>query len=476
MKKLLVVFPNQLFSEKLLPKKADLILMQHKHFYEAYHYHAVKLSYHFLSTNYYLKEIKRKIKVLSDFKSLETHAKKYEEVLFFEAVNKTLGKEISRLQKKIKTVTILENPQFLFSKDELTEMLGEKDKYLMASFYIKSRRKLDILVKDDKPVGGKWSFDSKNRESLDDSVKVPRLPKIKLSDADTKDLIKFLKGFKKSYGDYDNFIFPYKRNQLRPWLDAFFSERFKNFGRFQDAIHPQYPFLFHSCISPMVNSGLLTPAELLAELKAYTRTHKIPLNSEEGFIRQVIGWREFMRGMYEILGPKMETNFFKHKRKIPKSFYTGETGIIPIDLSIKKLLKYSYLHHIERLMIVGNFMLLCEFDPKEVYRWFMELFVDAYDWVMAPNVYGMSQFADGGLFVTKPYVSSSNYVKKMAKYPKGEWEAVWDGLYWRFVSKHAKFLSSNPRMRPMTFALKRMSQENLATHKKNADQFLKTLK
>ena len=175
--------------------------------------------------------------------------------------------------------------------------------------------------------------------------------------------------------------------------------------------------------------------------------NKIPLNSLEGFIRQIIGWREFMRGVYVTKGSEERVrNFWGFSRKIPKSFYDGTTGIFPVDETIKKVLETGYCHHIERLMVLGNFMLLCEFDPDEVYRWFMELFIDAYDWVMVPNVYGMSQFADGGLMSTKPYVSGSNYLMKMSDYPKGQWQEIWDALFWRFLDIHRAFFLKNPRL------------------------------
>ena len=198
----------------------------------------------------------------------------------------------------------------------------------------------------------------------------------------------------------------------------------------------------------MLNVGLITPQEIVSESLQFARKNNIPINSTEGFIRQIIGWREFIRGIYECKGSEQRTkNFWGFKRKIPKSFYDGSTGIEPIDITIKKVLKTGYCHHIERLMVLGNFMILCEFDPDEVYRWFMELFIDAYDWVMVPNVYGMSQFADGGLMATKPYISGSNYLMKMSDYKKGEWQTIWDALFWRFMHVHRDFFSKKSKAR-----------------------------
>jgi deoxyribodipyrimidine photolyase-related protein len=202
----------------------------------------------------------------------------------------------------------------------------------------------------------------------------------------------------------------------------------------------------------------------------------IPLNSLEGFIRQIMGWREFIKIVYEREGSKQRTtNYWNFTRKIPASFWNGTTGIAPIDLTIQKILKTGYCHHIERLMVLGNFMLLCEFDPNEVYKWFMEMFIDAYDWVMVPNVYGMTQFADGGLMTTKPYISGSNYLMKMSDYEKGDWQGIWDGLFWRFMHEHRSFFLKNPRLGMLIGTYDKMSPEKQAGHLHNANQFLNHL-
>jgi deoxyribodipyrimidine photolyase-related protein len=189
-----------------------------------------------------------------------------------------------------------------------------------------------------------------------------------------------------------------------------------------------------------------------------------------------MGWREFIRGIYRDKGVAQRTrNYWGFKRKIPAGFYDGSTGILPVDETIKKVLKTGYCHHIERLMILGNFMLLCEFDPDEVYRWFMELFIDAYDWVMVPNIYGMSQFADGGLMATKPYISGSNYLMKMSDYPKGPWQEVWDALFWRFLDKQRAFFSANPRMGMLLKSYDGWDQEKRNKLQQKATEFLNTL-
>ena len=234
--------------------------------------------------------------------------------------------------------------------------------------------------------------------------------------------------------------------------------------------------MFHSLLSPLINNGLLNPNYVVERSIEFALSNNIPINSLEGFIRQIIGWREFIRGVYILDGVKQRnSNFFDNQNKIPNSFYDGTTGIEPIDITIKKLLDTSYNHHIERLMILSNFMLLCEFHPTEVYKWFMEMYIDSYDWVMVPNVYGMGQFADGGLMSTKPYISSSNYVKKMSDYKSGEWTKIWDALFWRFIFKHKDYFSKNMRTVFMAKSLERMDNDKLSNHIKTAEKFLNTL-
>ena len=236
------------------------------------------------------------------------------------------------------------------------------------------------------------------------------------------------KEFKDNLGKLnDNIIYPYDFITAKKWFKKFLDQRFYDFGPYEDAIVKDERILNHSLLSPLINSGLLTSRYIVSKSVKYYKENNIPLNSCEGFLRQIIGWREFIKGVYESKGSFERTkNFWNFSRKIPKSFYDGTTGIEPVDDAINKVNNSAYVHHIERLMILGNFMLLCEFDPDEVYRWFMELFIDAYDWVMVPNVYGMSQFADGGLMSTKPYISGSSYVLKMSDYKRGEWCGIWD--------------------------------------------------
>jgi deoxyribodipyrimidine photolyase-related protein len=274
-------------------------------------------------------------------------------------------------------------------------------------------------------------------------------------------------------GDVEDFWLPVQREACQPWLEDFVEKRLGAFGPYQDAIHDRFDFNYHAVISPMVNVGLMLPDEVCAQIEVAFRNDQCDINSAEGFIRQVIGWREFIRGIYQNYSEEQdEANFFDHKRLLNENWYTGETGIPPLDDAIKKSIRLGYAHHIERLMILSNIMLLARIDPREVHRWFMEMFVDSSDWVMGPNVYGMGQFSDGGIFATKPYVCGSNYILKMSHYKKGDWCDTLDGLYWRFIEDQRDFFEKNPRMKAMTSHLDRMDDEKRARLWQAADVFL----
>ena len=372
------------------------------------------------------------------------------------------------------------SPMFMNTLEEINNDLSGREHYRQTEFYIAQRKRHGILLEEEKsPVGGKWSFDTENRSKYPKDKTSPpiRFPEKNKFYAEAEQYVE--QNFSGNYGRLDTGVrFPVTHDETRRWLDNFLKERFAGFGDFQDAIVRDESFLHHSLLSPMLNIGLITPGEVLDRARAFSEAEQndVPLNSLEGFVRQILGWREFLRGLYELEGRRERTsNFWGFSRKIPPSFWEGTTGIEPVDVTIRKVLDTGYCHHIERLMILGNFMLLCEFDPDEVYRWFMELFIDAYDWVMVPNVYGMSQFADGGLLATKPYISSSNYVLKMSDYGNGDWKAIWDGLFWRFMRVHRSYLEQNQRMRMLIATLDRMDDEKINRHMENAEHYLQSL-
>ncbi len=369
-----------------------------------------------------------------------------------------------------------DSPMFLTPRDVLDAHFQSGKRPFLAKFYEGQRKRMGVLVDTDgEPTGGKWSYDDENRKSMPKKgLEVPKNPGIAPT-SKVGDVIRSVKEqFPHGYGNADGFAYPVTHEGALQWFERFLEERFHQFGPYEDAVSHRERVLFHSILTPMLNIGLLTPQQVLDRALEFASQTKVPLNSLEGFVRQIIGWREFMLGAYQHLGVKCRTtNFWGFEdRPIPASFYNATTGIDPIDCVIQRVLDHGYCHHIERLMIVGNFMLLCGFHPDRVYDWFMELFVDAYDWVMVPNVYGMSQFADGGLFTTKPYISGSNYVRKMSDHPRGDWCEVWDGLFWSFIKQHENFFRSQHRLGMMVRQLERMDAAKLNAHLRNAESFL----
>lgn len=370
---------------------------------------------------------------------------------------------------------ISRSPAFLSPPDFLAQHIAGRKKPFMASFYQAQRKRMMILMDSDgMPLGGQWSYDEENRKKLPKNHTPPLPPSTTGSEYVSAAAAHVAFHFPENPGSLEPFRYPVTHADARKWLDVFITERLENFGDYEDAISTQHPFINHSVLTPALNIGLLTPQEIIDAVLVTTR--KIPLNSLEGFIRQIIGWREFVHGVYKHRGVEIRTaNFFEHTRAIPQSFYTASTGIPPIDRIIRQLHEEAYCHHIERLMMLGNFMLLCRFDPHAVYRWFMEFFIDAYDWVMVPNVYGMSQFADGGNFTTKPYISGSNYVLKMSDENKGPWTEIWDALFWSFVADHQDLFLKNPRTSMMARNWQKFSSEKQQKIRTVADCYLNTL-
>ncbi len=382
-----------------------------------------------------------------------------------------------RLKSKAETYNLKlvfhECPGFICTEQEIRKYFKTQKKLLQTNFYRQQRKKFNILMNSDGSyVGGKLTYDALNRKKLPSNLVPPQIIRFEPDHYKTQARAYVEKLFPDNPGSTDSFFYAINHQEAQASLQDFLEHRFANFGPYEDAIHSEYTFMYHAVLSPMLNVGLLTPKQIIDAALKYADQHGIDLPSLEGFIRQILGWREFMHGAYLEKGLVMRnSNFFNAKNPLPKSFYTAKTGLPPLDMTLQKTIKSAYNHHIERLMMFGNIMCLLEVDPNYVYTWFMEMFIDAYDWAMVPNVYAMSQFADGGILTTKPYISSSNYILKMSNYKKGPWCEIWDALYWNFIHKHRKFFESNPRLRMMVSLLDRMPASTLKHHSAFAEEF-----
>lgn len=483
-----LIFPHQLFRDSpLLANDLPCYLIEEYLFYKQYAFHKQKLAFHhasMLSFGAYLKSIGKEVIFVSskdkqsDIRVFLQENNDIESIHYIDPTDDWLDKRLKKYSEH-KDLIEYSSPLFLNSKDDNAKFFRtDKKFFFQTTFYKQQRKKYKVLLNDDDtPVGGKWSFDADNRKKYPKGKTPPPIT-FPAPNKYWDEAITYVdEHFKTNPGALDKTRwYPINHEEAENWFDQFLKVRFDEFGAYEDAIVMGEAILHHSLLSPLINVGLLTPQYVLGKSLTYAQKNNIPINSTEGFVRQIIGWREFIRGMYELNGSYARThNHWGFTRKIPASFYTGETGILPVDKVIKQVLRTGYCHHIERLMVLGNFMVLCEVHPDEVYRWFMELFIDAYDWVMVPNVYGMSQFADGGSFATKPYISGSNYLKKMSNIPKGEWQRIWDGLFWRFMSVYQDTFNKNPRMSMLLNTWNRMSEEKRESHLNIAEEYLASL-
>ena len=496
---ILLVFPHQLFADhpglELEPDR--VVVLEHSLFFGDSRYparfHKQKLWLHRATMRRFAANLKerdfdvRYVEYSADDRSLsdciESATTKKQrakgKVAVVDPVDFILEKRLRKAAEQLDLdLEFLNNPGFLNTRKENQEYREGKKRWFMADFYKWQRQRMDLLMDGEEPEGGQWSFDEDNRKKVPKKLidEIPEILTLNRDDVDREAANYVNERFDENPGDINELYYPTSHKDAKRWLKHFLSNRFERFGDYEDAIVEGESWLWHSVLTPAVNIGLLTPSQIVDETVRYAGKHNVPINSLEGFIRQIVGWREFMRATYEDLGVKMRTtNHWDHCRPMPDCFYDGTTGIVPIDDTIDRLLKTGYCHHIERLMVLGGFMFLCEIDPQEIYRWFMEMFIDSYDWVMVTNVYAMSQNADGGLITTKPYFSGSPYVRKMSHYTKGDWCDVWDGLYWRWIWNHKDELGKNPRWAMMCRMAEKMDVKKRKSHLGNAESFLDSL-
>lgn len=442
-----IVFPHQLFSATEIPPEwTEILFVRHDIAYGGKqttvdNFHVSRKVFFRAAEKAWMAELPTKIKVrIAKRGSGAASWGTKEACQAWDPVDHTLEAE---LVKRCPKVTVLESPAFLLSRADAIA-LGNKFK-THVGFYGEMRRRTDILMKAGKPEGGKLRFDAENRERVGADVKLPDWGK-ELKARQSKHVSAAYAEIDKegeSLGEWTgDLVFPTSRESCLAALKRFVHGRLAKFGPYQDAIVEDDDFLFHSVLSAPINAGLLTPTEVIEETLSWKG--KVPMASLEGFIAQILGWREYMRAVYYKY-PHAPANRLGHRRSLGPAWYEAKTGLVPVDTAIRRVNENAYLHHIERLMVVGNAMFLCQIQPDEVYRWFMEMFADSYDWVMIGNVYYMSQWASDAI-TTKPYISSSAYLMRMSDYERGEWCDDWDALYWAAVHKHAALIRKNYRL------------------------------
>ena len=381
---------------------------------------------------------------------------------------------------------ILQDDRFLASHAEFEAWADGRKALRMEYFYRDMRKRTGLLMEGDKPAGGQWNFDHDNRKPAPGSVD-PKGPLKFEPDNTTGDVLGLVEAeFGSHFGELRPFWFATTRAQALEALDHFITHALPTFGDYQDAMLRGEDFLFHAILSPYINIGLLGPLEVCQAAEKAYENGDAPINAVEGFIRQIIGWREYVRGIYFLEGPEYASrNALKQNCNLPAMYWGGETKMACMEAAVGQTAREAYAHHIQRLMVTGNFALLAGIDPSQVSDWYLEVYADAFEWVEAPNVVGMSQFADGGVIASKPYVSSGAYINRMSDYCKGcaykvsqktgEGACPFNTLYWHFLDRHRERFSNNARMGNMYRTWDRMDEERRATVLSDAEAVLAKL-
>ena len=379
-------------------------------------------------------------------------------------------------------VKFLPDNHFLWSSDEFTTWAKSRNRLLMEDFYREGRKRFNILMAGKKPVGGKWNYDRQNRKPPKKSLKTPE-PLVFEPDAITQAVIERVKQEHSHYGKIEPFNWGVTRTQAQQVLAYFVAECLPQFGTYQDAMITGEYTMWHSLISPYLNLGLLEPIEVIDAVETAYYQQDLPLNSVEGFIRQVMGWREYMHGIYHHQSAEyIQSNWFGHDRPLPDFYWdASKTKMNCLHQTLTQVEETAYGHHIQRLMVLNNFALIAGVSPQAIENWFHSAFIDAYDWVMQTNVLGMGQFADGGVLASKPYASSANYINKMSdycsgcKYNKsdrtGDLACPFNFFYWDFLHRHRDRLKSLGRMNLVLSHFKRISDEELEAITTLADEW-----
>ena len=469
---LCLVVADQLFAKHpALDIEADFLMVESGFLTSKFKYHKFKLAYILTTMREYGDFLQAQGKQVcynyleqkKDFEEILTDLfkdGKYQELVICEIADKYFRDLLENICTKLNiTLRILPSAMFLTPKEVFLDFVKSKagKRLLMNDFYIQQRKRLGILVEfDNTPMGGKWSFDEENRKKLPKNIIIPQRQTV-FKSSHYKAVVELINThFPNNPGKIlENSWLPVNFEQANQYLDDFCEHYFNQFGDYEDAMSITSDTLFHSCLSALLNNGLITPKQVLDQVLALKT---IPLNSLEGFVRQIIGWREWVKGLYDNVYDQnfLELNHFQASKDLPDYFYHTDqeenleySQNLPLKHTLEKVERLAYCHHIERLMILANWMTLNQYKPDQCYNWFVEMFVDSSEWVMIANVMGMGLYADGGIFATKPYIAGGNYIKKMSDYPSGKdfvWEKLWTDKFWEFLMDHQQTFIKNPRM------------------------------
>lgn len=482
---------TQVWSHKA---RIVLFLSAMRHFYEA-----LASQYPSNLQGNYLKLGEHHFTTLKSAWAHQIATLKPQKVIICEPGEYRIEQDLIELCKTMNTpLALRDDTHFMCSKADFKHWVtdgkdGQKKELRMEFFYRKMRQKYEVLMQGSEPVGGAWNYDAENRKSFGKAGPhdVPLAPQVSIDEITHAVINTVEQNFPNHPGSLANFIWPVTRDEALTFLDDFIKNKLADFGAHQDAMwqsanDSQSPYLWHSLLSTSLNLKLLNPREVIALAVVAYQKHQLPLASVEGFIRQILGWREFIRGVYWLDMPQMsESNHYNHTRTLPSWYWTGETHMNCMRQTVNDTMKLGYAHHIQRLMVTGMFGILAELNPREVEAWYLAVYVDAVEWVELPNVAGMALYANGGRFTSKPYVASGAYIKRMSNYcdhckykpeiKTGENACPTTTLYWNFLIKHYDTFSRNPRTALMAKNVDRFSQQDVAAVQTQAEYLLNNI-
>ncbi len=421
-----MILPDQLFEKTYFDKTYEYVLWECPHYFKKYNYNKKKLVLHRASMMYFYDYMKQNGYKIKYCEFTENIHKYNDDFILYQPLNKVESLNLPKY-----TIYQHNTPALLLAQEDYVQYNKKTKKFFFNAFYMWSKKKTNIIPSIK-------SLDKENRQRISNTNLTIKQPNTQTNKyiLDASNYVN--KHFPNNYGSTDDFMYPVTHKDAQIWLTQFLKYKFQHFGPYQDFIHKDDPFLYHSLLSALINIGLITPSQVIKHIHTYRSKNKVPLNSYEGFVRQLF-WREYQYYCYMYYDFN-NLNYFGNNKKITKDWYTGTLGIEPVDDAIKDAFASGYLHHIRRLMVVGNFMNLSSIHPREGFRWFMEFSCDSYEWVMHQNVLDMVFFVSGGATMRRPYISSSNYILKMSNYKKSKWSVRWDTLYKQFVNKNKKKL------------------------------------
>lgn len=488
MKSTLILYPHQLFPVQELPQVDSVVLVEDPLLFGVdqefrQRSHKQKLILLRASMRRYAEEVLWPAGLKVDYIELDVfmqtrdlldRVRKFDSVYMFDPTNEVLATRLLQARREMgdgaPSIEFLASPNFYLKEQEVRQYFGQRHKHLFDEFYQWQRERFNVLIDDFKPIGGSWMLESKQSQHDDEA-----LPSF-AAFGDNKwvqEATEFVqKHFPDNPGNTD-FIWPTSHTEAASWLHDFMEHRIDGFAAHNDIINSQAAWLYHSALSTSLNIGLLSPGQVVKAALSRHANRPVPLESLELFIRQVLGHREFVRGVSLVGGKSLrDANPLKAARRLTPGWYGGTTGIPPFDDLVKKLMARGYAHNTERLHIAGTLMTICEIVPGDMYQWFSELFIDTQDWVLIPHIYGLSQFADDSSLEGGPFICTSKAIIDKSDYTRGEWTNVWDGLYWRFVEKHRTVLSKNPHMRSVVSRFDRLDADQKRILSYRAEDFL----